>query len=132
MRNVKISNLKYAALAGALALVMLTGCGRGSDDEVTAFFQNIAHGDQSEASAQFSPELRKKFPQSAFDDALLHWTKEMLAHGGLKDINLSGGVVSYNALALYDVVLIYNDGKTKALKTSLIHNGDNWYINSAL
>jgi len=132
MRNVKVSNLKFAFLAGAFALVMLTGCGRGSDDEVHDFFENIARGDQSQASAQFSPELRHKFSRDMIDDALLRWTKEILGHGGLKDIDISGGDLSYNKFALYDVVLTYGDGETKALKTSLIRSGDKWYINSAL
>ena len=132
MTHFKITNLKLVLLAGALALVVLTGCGRGSDDVVHDFFENIARGDQSEASAQFSPELRQKFSEDMIDDALLRWTKEILGHGGLKDIDISGGDLSCNKFALYDVVLTYGDGETKELKTSLIHSGDKWYINSAL
>lgn len=122
----------FGLLLGALALVVLVGCGRGSDDEVHAFFDDIARGNRSQAAARFSPELHKKFSESTLDDALTNWTKEFLAHGGLKEIEVSGGVISYNKIALYDVVLTYRDGKTKAFKTTLVHKGDNWYINTAL
>ena len=111
---------------------MVAVLARCSDDEVHAFFEDIAHGNRSQAAARFSPELHKKFSENTLDDALTNWTKEFLAHGGLKDIDVSGGVISYNKLALYDVVLTYGDGKTKMFKTTLVYDDDGWYINTAL
>tara|TARA_R110000868_G_scaffold13223_6_gene62102 strand:+ start:3942 stop:4334 length:393 start_codon:yes stop_codon:yes gene_type:complete len=119
-------------LAAGLIALTLGGCGRGSDDQVHDFFSDIDKGARTEAAARFSPELRLRFSQDALLVALDHWSSDMASHGGLKDIAVSGGVITYNQLAMYDVVLTYGDGKTKALKTTLVYDEKGWYINTAL
>jgi hypothetical protein len=111
---------------------LLVACGRGSDDQVRDFFHDIARGAQADAAARFSPDLHEKFSDATLHDALVRWSNDMAAHGGLKDMSVSGSVITYNELALYDVTLFYADGKTKKLKTTLVHTKGNWYINSAL
>lgn len=110
----------------------LAACGRGSDDEVHDFFTDIARGAQTDAAARFSPALRSRFSQATLDDALAHWSNDIARHGGLRDISVSGGVITYNELALYDVTLHFADGKSRKLKTTLIHTDGIWYINTAL
>lgn len=117
----------------SLALVfMLTACGRGSDAQVHDFFTDISQGRQAEAAARFSPSLHEKFKDETLRDALAHWSQDMAAHGGLKDISVTGGVITFNELALYDVTLLYADGRKKKLKTSLTRTDGVWYINTAL
>tara|TARA_R110000868_G_scaffold192394_5_gene436856 strand:+ start:5055 stop:5426 length:372 start_codon:yes stop_codon:yes gene_type:complete len=119
-------------LAVGLVALTLAGCGRGSDDEVHDFFSDIAKGARSDAAARFSPGLHARFSEDALLVALDHWSNDIASHGGLKDIAMSGGVITYNQLAMYDVVLTYRDGKTKALKTTLVYDEKGWYINTAL
>lgn len=119
-------------LAAGLIALTLAGCGRGSDDQVHDFFSDIAKGDHADAAARFSPNLHARFSEDALLAALDHWSNDIASHGGLKNIALTGGVITYNQLAMYDVVLTYGDGKTKALKTTLVHDEKGWYINTAL
>ncbi len=119
-------------LAAGLLCLTLTACGRGSDDQVHDFFSDIAKGARTEAAARFSPGLHARFSEDALLIALDHWSSDIASHGGLKDIALSGGVITYNQVAMYDVVLTYGDGKTKALKTTLVYDDEDWYINTAL
>ncbi len=134
MRRHTSSLLTRVATFLAVGLVALTlaGCGRGSDDEVHDFFSDIAKGARSDAAARFSPGLHARFSEDALLVALDHWSNDIASHGGLKDIAMSGGVITYNQLAMYDVVLTYRDGKTKALKTTLVYDEKGWYINTAL
>ena len=119
-------------LAVGLIALTLAGCGRGSDDQVHDFFSDIARGARSDAAARFSPGLHARFSEDALLVALDHWSSDISSHGGLKDITMSGGVITYNQLAMYDVVLTYGDGQTKALKTTLVYDEKGWYINTAL
>lgn len=126
----------WGRVSGMVALLALSltlaACGRGSDDEVHDFFTDIARGAQRDAAARFSPALRARFSESTLDAALTHWSNDIARHGGLKDISMSGGVITYNELALYDVTLSFADGKERRLKTTLVHDGNGWYINTAL
>jgi hypothetical protein len=119
-------------LSAGLMLIALAACGRGSDDTISDFFHDIDHGDEAGAVALFSPELQKKFDLQELHAAVDHWARDMQAHGGLKDIDMKGGVVTYNEMALYDVTLTYGDGTRKQLQTSLVHADGGWYINAAL
>lgn len=113
-------------------LLALAACGRGSDDQVKDFFNDIAHGDKQNAAARFSPDLHEKFSQTTLHGALDHWSGEMSSHGGLSGVDLAGGVVTYNELAYYDVTLRFADGKSRSLKTTVKRQNGNWYIASAL
>jgi hypothetical protein len=110
----------------------LAACGVGSDDTLRTFYQDMADGHTSAAVARFSPDLHKQFGEEALQAAVEHWTRDIKAHGGLGDVSLHGGVVTYNELALYDVTLTFTDGTTKSLQTSLVHVDGDWYINAAL
>jgi hypothetical protein len=123
--------MKWLALVGCL-LFALAACTRGSDDVIVDFFHDIEQGKQDEAVALFSPELHEKFEVSELHAAVERWGHDMQAHGGLKDIDVRGGVVTYNELALYDVTLTYGDGVKKMLQTSVVHRKGVWYINAAL
>lgn len=119
----------------ALCVVLLIGlaaCARGSDGVIVDFFHAIERGDQDAAVALFSPEIHRKFDAAELRAAVQRWARDMQAHGGLKDVRVQGGVVTYNRLALYDVTLTYGDGVKKMLQTSTVHDGDAWYINAAL
>lgn len=123
--------MRCLALCGFL-LFALAACTRGSDDAILDFFHDIEHGDQQAAVALFSPELHKKFGEAELQAAVAHWSSDMQAHRGLKDIDVRGGVVTYNELALYDVTLTYGDDTRKFLQTSVVHVDGAWYINAAL
>lgn len=124
--------LSFVRLLCIASVLTLAACGRGSDDQVYDFFNDISQGHQAEAAARFSPSLHEKFKDETLRDALAHWSQDILAHGGLKDISVVGGVIIFNELALYDVTLIYTDGQKRKLKTSLIRTDGIWYINTAL
>jgi hypothetical protein len=110
----------------------LAACGPGSDDTLRAFYQDLAAGNTSAAVGRFSPALHKQFGEAELQAAVEHWSRDIKAHGGLGDVALHGGVVTYNELALYDVTLTFGDGTTKSLQTSLVHADGGWYINAAL
>ncbi|HEX7775891.1 MAG TPA: hypothetical protein VF449_05125 [Parvibaculum sp.] len=110
----------------------LSACGPGSDDTLRSFYQDMAEGHTAAAVQRFSPDLHKQFGEEALQAAVEHWTRDIKAHGGLADVALHGGVVTYNELALYDVTLTYADGSSKSLQTSLVHVDGDWYINAAL
>jgi hypothetical protein len=128
--------MKRASLCGWFICVCLAfsllACGRGSDDAILDFFHDIEKGDRDAAVALFSPELHKKFDERELQAAVERWAHDMQAHRGLKDIEVRGGVVTYNEMALYDVTLIYGDDTRKFLQTSLVHVDGAWYINAAL
>jgi hypothetical protein len=124
--------LSFVRLLCITLVLTLAACGRGSDDQVYDFFNDISQGNQAAAAARFSPSLHEKFKDETLHDALAHWSRDMALHGGLKDISVSGGVITFNELALYDVTLLYADGKKKKLKTSLTRTDGVWYINTAL
>lgn len=123
--------LRRLFVCGILAF-MLASCARGSDDAIVDFFHDIENGAQAEAVARFSPELHKKFSTEELNAAVERWSLDMQRHGGLKDVALRGGVVTYNQMALYDVTLSYGDGTKKQLQTSVVHVDGQWYINAAL
>lgn len=127
----QISRLATLLFAGLMVLT-LAGCERGSDDQVHDFFSDIAKGAKADAAARFSPDLHARFSEDTLLVALDHWSRDISSHGGLTDIAMTGGVITYNQLAMYDVVLTYGDGKTKTLKTTLVHDEKGWYINTAL
>jgi len=122
----------WKRLLSVVIFVALAACGRSSNDVVLSFFDDIAHGDTQQASARFSPLLHAKFTDDKIQDAIDDWSREIATHGGLRDISVKGGVVLYNELARYDVTLLYRDGKTKQLKTTLVRTEGDWYITSAL
>lgn len=113
-------------------LLAFAACTRGSDDAILDFFHDIEQGDPAGAAALFSPELHKKFSEDELHAAVERWGHDMTRHGGLKDIEVRGGVVTYNQMALYDVTLSYGDGTQKLLQTSVVHVDGAWYINAAL
>lgn len=119
--------LVVAALSAALV-----ACARGSDDTVESFFREIDRGELAVAVARFSPSLREKFGEEQLEAAVARWSRDLKAHGGLAEVNLTGGVVTFDQLALYDVTLSFGDGTAKRLQTSLVHVDGDWYINSAL
>lgn len=110
----------------------LAACGKGSDDQVEGFFNDIARGAKQDAAARFSPDLHDKFSEATLHGALDHWSGEISSHGGLAGVDLAGGVVTYNELAFYDVTLRFADGKSRNLKTTVKRKNGNWYISSAL
>lgn len=125
------ATIRWMALCGLLVFA-LGSCTRGSDDAIVDFFHDIEQGAEADAAARFSPELHKKFSDDEIHAAVDRWARDMQAHGGLKDIDVRGGVVTYNEMALYDVTLTYGDGTKKLLQTSLVHVDGSWYINAAL
>lgn len=110
----------------------LVACARGSDDTVESFFREIDRGELAVAVARFSPALREKFGEEQLEAAVARWSRDLKAHGGLVEVSLTGGVVTFDQLALYDVTLSFGDGTAKRLQTSLVHVDGDWYINSAL
>ncbi len=112
--------------------VPLASCGRGSDDVLQDFYQDLADGHTATAVARFSPDLHRKFGEAELRAAVERWTRDIKAHRGLDDVSLRGGVVTYNELALYDVTLTFTDGTAKSLQTSLVRVDGDWYINAAL
>lgn len=122
----------WKRLFSVLIFVALAACGRSSSDVVRSFFDNIAHGDTQQAAAQFSPLLHAKFTDDTIQSAIDDWSREIATHGGLRDISMKGGVIIYNELANYEVTLLYRDGKSKQLKTTLVRTKGDWYITSAL
>jgi hypothetical protein len=115
-----------------LVILPLASCGRGSDDILRDFYRDMAEGHADAAVERFSPDLHKKFGEDELQSAVERWTRDIKAHGGLADVSLRGGVVTYNELALYDVTLTFNDGTTKSLQTSLVRVDGDWYINAAI
>ncbi|MCE9648142.1 MAG: DUF4878 domain-containing protein [Parvibaculum sp.] len=128
--------MKRAGLLGWLVCICLAfslaACARGSDDAILDFFHDIEKGDREAAVALFSPELHKKFDERELYAAVERWAQDMSRHGGLKTIEVRGGVVTYNEMALYDVTLVYGDDTRKFLQTSVVHADGSWYINAAL
>jgi hypothetical protein len=116
----------------ALLGLLLAGCGRGADDTVEDFFNDIDKGDLAAATALFSPELHKKFGDEELAEAVKRWSRELEKHQGLDGVSLTGGVVTFNQLALYDVTLSFKDGTGKTVQASLVQVDGVWYINSAL
>jgi hypothetical protein len=110
----------------------LTACGSGSDDTVRDFFQSLAAGDSDKALSHFAPDLYEKFKPETLRSQADHWTEVIRQHGGLKEIELSGGVVTYNALAYYTATLVFQDGKRRAIHVTLTYVGGTWYINAAV
>ncbi|MFZ3032678.1 MAG: hypothetical protein WA138_01505 [Parvibaculum sp.] len=123
---------RWSRLFSVLIFVALAACGRDSNDVVRSFFDDIAHGDTREAATYFSPLLHAKFTDDKIYGAIDDWSREIASHGGLRDISLSGGVILYNQLALYDVTLRYRDTKTKQIKVTVVRTEGVWYITTAL
>ncbi len=119
-------------LAVTLLCVSLVACARAGEDTAEGFFRDIADGRTAAAVARFSPTLHEKFSEDELQSVVRRWSGEMRSHGGLDRMSLTGGVVTYRQLALYDVVLTFRDGTAKRVKTSLIHVDGSWYINTAL
>lgn len=115
-----------------LVCVGLSACASGSDDTVLDFFQSLDHGDTEKALGHFSPDLYQKFKPETLRGQAEHWTLTMQEHGGLKDVDLAGGVVTYNSLAYYTATLIFRDGKTRAIHVTLSYVGGVWYIEAAV
>lgn len=118
--------------AVAVLCVGLLSCARGSDDTVESFFREIDRGELAAAIARFSPALHEKFGEDQLEAAVARWSRDLKVHGGLAEVSLTGGVVTFNQLALYDVTLSFGDGTAKRLQTSLVHVDGGWYINTAL
>ncbi len=112
--------------------VALVACARGSDDTVESFFHEIDRGELAAAVARFSPALHEKFGEDQLEAAVARWSRDLKVHGGVAEVSLTGGVVTFNQLALYDVTLSFGDGTAKRLQTSLVHVDGDWYINTAL
>lgn len=110
----------------------LVACARGSDDIVESFFREIDRGELAIAVTRFSPALHEKFGEDQLEAAVARWSRDLKAHRGLAEVNLTGGVVTFNQLALYDVTLTFGDGTARRVQTSLVHVDGSWYINSAL
>jgi len=110
----------------------LASCARESDDTVRGFFEALDRGNTAEALSRFSPELRRKFSDETLRGEAERWTETMREHGGLGEVELDGGVVTYNVLAFYKVTLVFHDGKTRALSVTLSYVHGEWYINAAV
>mgnify|MGYP001055562157 FL=1 len=110
----------------------LSACARGSDATAERFFLDIDRGDFQSATELFSPELHEKFGVEVLAAAVERLSAQMRAHGGVKSVRLRGGVVTFNQLALYDVMLNFGDGTVKSLQTSVVHIDGEWRINTAL
>ena len=119
----------------ALLVILFAGlsaCARGSEATAERFFLDIDRGDFQSAIELFSPELRQKFGVEAQVAAVERLSAQMRAHDGVKSVELRGGVVTFNQLALYDVTLNFGDGTAKSLQTSVVLIGGEWRINTAL
>lgn len=110
----------------------LASCARASDDAVRGFFEALDRGDTQKALSHFSPELRRKFSDETLRGEAERWTETMREHGGLGEVELDGGVVTYNVLAFYKVTLVFHDGKTRSLSVTLSYVDGEWYINAAV